>query len=421
MSATNNQVLVTGMGGICALGKGSQSIFNAALSGQSQFSPVPDSILKWLPQAFCAKISTDDFLTELETAEQSLDRAAQLALVATAEALQDAALKNAFPEVNRTGVFCGVGMGGAAVLDASYTKFFETITKAPGRNPTVVHPLSVPRLMPNASAAAISMKYGLTGTTNTYSIACSSSATAIGEAYRHIKHGYADIIVVVGTEAMLTPGSFIAWNALRVLAKPHASGMAASCRPFSASRSGFVLGEGAVCLVLESEQSATRRNAKRYASLAGYGSTSDAQHLTAPSVQGQTRAMQAALDEARLQPSDIGYLNAHGTATDVGDITEAASIHQVFGAATSDLPVSSTKSLHGHLIGAGGALELMLAIQSLNTGSIAPTAYLDDIDPQCAALHHVAMTARHGVKLKAVMSNSFAFGGTNVSLIAKAC
>jgi 3-oxoacyl-(acyl-carrier-protein) synthase len=418
-----NEVVVTGMGGICALGNNSQAIFNAALSGHSQFAPVPEGILKWLPQAFCAPIP-HDFTSELLASELALDRAVQLALIASAQALQDAALtgEQAMPNLQRqrTGVFCGVGMGGATVLDASYAKFFETITKSPGRNPTVVHPLSVPRLMPNASAAAISMKYGLTGATNTYSIACSSSATAIGEAYRHIKHGYADLIVVVGTEAMLTPGSFIAWNALRVLAKPHSSGMAASCRPFSQSRTGFVLGEGAACLVLESQASADKRGARRYAKIAGYGTTSDAQHLTAPSVAGQTRAMQAALDEAQLQAQDIGYLNAHGTATDAGDVAEAASIGQVFGAATEHLPVSSTKSMHGHVIGAGGALELMLSIQALNSGSIPPTAYLDDIDPQCR-LRHVAITAQHGAPLKAVMSNSFAFGGTNVSLIAKAC
>ncbi len=418
MSLPFEKVVVTGLGGICSLGNTGQAIFDRALLGSSEFKhPHDEGSLKWFPSMLCAPVD-DDFKSQLLPAEVSLDRAVQLAYIACAEALSDASLTDHLPAPSRTGVFCGIGLGGHSTSETLYTKFFQTIADNPNRNPTIVHPLSVPRLMPNATAAAISMKYGLTGTTNTYSIACASSAAALGEAYRHIKHGYADCIVVVGAEAMLTLGSYVVWNALRVLAKPRADDIAASCRPFSSSRTGFVLGEGAACIVLESLSSARKRKAKMYAELAGYGTSSDAQHITAPSTTGQVRAMQSALDEAGLTPNDIQYINAHGTATDIGDVTEAESIRLTFGAHAQQVHVSSTKSMHGHLIGAAGTLEMMIAIHAMNTGSIPPTAYLVDPDPKCA-LNHVASHAKHGVPITAVMSNSFAFGGSNVSLVAK--
>jgi 3-oxoacyl-[acyl-carrier-protein] synthase II len=239
---------------------------------------------------------------------------------------------------------------------------------------------------------------------------------AIGEAYRSIKHGYLDAVVVVGAEAMIAPGSLIAWNALRVLAKPNPQNIAASCRPFAAGRNGFVMGEGAACLVLESEQHALRRGAKIKARLSGYATSSDAAHITAPNSDGQIRAMQGALEDAELAPQMIGYINAHGTATEIGDVVETKSIRAVFGEHADTLMVSSTKSMHGHLIGAGGTTELVLSIMMLNSGSIAPTAYLDKADPQCD-LDYVPLVARHQQDIQAVMSNSFAFGGSNAVLI----
>ncbi len=217
---------------------------------------------------------------------------------------------------------------------------------------------------------------------------------------------------------MIAPGSLIAWNALRVLAKPNPQDVAASCRPFAVGRSGFVMGEGAACLILESQEHAERRGAKIKARLSGYATSSDAVHITAPTSEGQIRAMQGALEDAALAPQMIGYINAHGTATEIGDVVETQSIRAVFGKHADALMVSSTKSMHGHLIGAGGTTELVLSIMMLNSGSIAPTAYLDTVDPQCD-LDYVPLTARHGYEIKAVMSNSFAFGGSNAVLIAQ--
>jgi 3-oxoacyl-[acyl-carrier-protein] synthase II len=273
-------------------------------------------------------------------------------------------------------------------------------------------------MMANAAAAAISMRYGLHGPSNTYSVACASSAVAIGEAFRAIRNGYLDAAIVVGAEAMLNPGALMAWNALRVMAKPDPVDPTRSCRPFSLDRSGSVLGEGAASLVLESETRAVKRGAGVLAEMAGYGCSSDAQHLTAPSMEGQAHAMQDALDEAKLSSERVGYLNAHGTATKTGDVVETQAIHKVFGPHVRDLAVSSTKAVHGHLIGAGGALEFALSIMAMNSGSLPPTAHLDVPDPQCD-LDFVPLKARHGCDIDVVMSNSFAFGGSNVSLLAR--
>jgi 3-oxoacyl-[acyl-carrier-protein] synthase II len=240
----------------------------------------------------------------------------------------------------------------------------------------------------------------------------------VGEAYRSIRHGYLDAAIVVGTEAMLNPGAMLAWNALRVMAKPDAQDPAQSCRPFALNRSGFVLGEGAAALVLESATRAARRGAPVLAEMAGYGASSDAQHLTAPSAEGQARAMQQALDDAKLTPAQIQYLNAHGTATDMGDVVETQAIHQVFEKSARQLAVSSTKAVHGHLIGAGGALEFALSIMAMNSGSLPPTAHLDQSDPRCD-LDYIPLKTRHDCQVNAVMSNSFAFGGSNVSLVAR--
>ncbi|MEQ1660029.1 MAG: beta-ketoacyl-[acyl-carrier-protein] synthase family protein, partial [Hylemonella sp.] len=300
--------------------------------------------------------------------------------------------------------------------EALYTRLYEQLQA--GRNPTVMHPLSVPRLMPNAATAAISMAHRFRGPTHTYSVACSSSAMALGEAYRSIRHGYTDAIVVVGAEAMNVPGVFMAWNALRVMAKPHPENPAASCRPFDQERSGFVLGEGAAALVLETSESALRRGATIYGEICGYGSSSDASHLTLPSSEGQYRAIRMALDESGIVPAGIHYLNAHGTATEAGDVVESETIRQVFGDHADHLPVSSTKSQHGHLIGAAGATEFAISLLAMQSGSIPATAFLDQPDPRCT-LDYVPRQARHGQSLQAVMSNSFAFGGSNVSLIAR--
>lgn len=413
-----HEVVISGIGIVSPLGQTREASFANAIAAKSAIRAAPAAITQWLPHALAASVD-NAFLATLNKNETGLDRATQFALIAAREALLDADFVALDP--NRTGVFSGIGLGGATTLDNLYSQFYERLaeTAQAGRNPTVVHPLSVPRLMPNAAAAAISMAHGFRGTTNTYSVACASSSTALGEAYRHIQHGYADAIIVVGTEAMLTTGALVAWNALRVMAKPDVVDIAASCKPFAKDRSGFVLGEGAAVLVLESRAHAQQRQAKNiYAELCGYGTSSDAHHLTAPSVEGQARAMQAALDDADLPASAIAYINAHGTATEVGDVTETNSIRQVFGAHAERLAVSSTKSMHGHLIGAAGALEFALSLLAMRHKILPPTANLLEADPRCD-LDYVAYAARPVAEINAVMSNSFAFGGSNVALIAR--
>lgn len=413
------RVLITGLGMISPLGADKASSFAGALQARSAIRPAPPSIAERLPQVLVAPAAAEpDQL--LDKKFGGLDRATQFALVAAQEAMLDAGIAAPPDDAARFGVFAGVGFGGAHTMDKLYARHFEAVHASGqgSRSPTVLHPLSVPRMMSNAPAAAVSMHYGLRGASNTYCVACASSAVAIGEALRAIRHGYLDAAIVLGTEAMLTPGTLMAWNALRVMAKPDPVDASRSCRPFALHRSGFVLGEGAAALVLESEARAHQRQARVLAELSGYGCSSDAEHLTAPTVLGQVAAMRQALEEAQLAPQDVQYLNAHGTATDAGDVTETQSIHAVWGASARQLAVSSTKALHGHLIGAGGAMEFALSVMAMNSGSLPPTAHLDQPDPRCD-LDFIPLQARHGCDVRAVMSNSFAFGGSNASLIAR--
>jgi 3-oxoacyl-[acyl-carrier-protein] synthase II len=414
-----NKVVITGAGVISPLGTDKKSSFLSALHGHSAIGPSPADIAERLPDVLVARIPTDP-ATLLDRQYAGLDRATQFALLAAHEAMTQSAMVTPAEDPRRIGVFVGIGFGGAQTVDHLYTRYFTMLADATQahKNPSVMHPLSVPRMMANAAAAAISMRYGLHGPSNTYSVACASSATAIGEAFRAIRHGYLDAAVVVGAEAMLNLGALMAWNALRVMAKPDSVDASRSCRPFSLDRSGFILGEGAAALVLENETRSASRGADVLAEMAGYGCSSDAQHLTAPSAEGQAHAMQDALNEAGLAPGRVGYLNAHGTATKAGDVIETQAIHQVFGSHVSRLAVSSTKAVHGHLIGAGGALEFVLSIMAMNSGSLPPTAHLDTPDPQCD-LDYVPLRARHNCDIEAVMSNSFAFGGSNVSLVAR--
>jgi 3-oxoacyl-[acyl-carrier-protein] synthase II len=269
--------------------------------------------------------------------------------------------------------------------------------------------------MTNAPGANVAVRYGLRGPFANFSTACSSSAMAIGEAMRTIAAGRADAILAGGSESLLTPGTLAAWLALRTLAPADAQNPAASCKPFDKRRAGLVLGEGAAAFMLESEAHARARGARVLGYITGYGNTCDAVHLSRPDAAGQARAMRQALAEADVAASDIGYINAHGTATAVGDVIEAEAIRTVFG--DGGVRVSSTKSMHGHLLGGSGALELAAALLPLTEGVLPPTAFLEETDPACD-LHHVRSKAERGARLDAVASNSFAFGGSNVVLVA---
>ncbi len=411
------RVVVTGMGMVSPLGADVARSFEAALAGRSAVRAAPAQLAAGLPGMLAAPSAVDPAQL-LDATDAGLDRATQLALVAAAQALGEAGIRPDPQDGERFGVFAGIGFGGACTLDAMYARYHALLLgeEAGRRRATVMHPLTVPRLMANAAQGLVSMRYGLRGMGNTYCVACASSAIAAGEALRAIRDGYLDAAVVLGAEAMLTPGAMVAWNALRVLARAVPGDPAASCRPFDRGRSGFVLGEAGAALVLESEARAGARGAHGLAELAGYGASSDAHHLTAPSVAGQVAAMRLALEQAGLAPDDIGYLNAHGTATELGDVVEAGAVAEVFGSRSP--AVSSTKAVHGHLIGAGGAVELILAIQALRTGRLPPSANLDDPDPRCGCLDLILGSAREAPGTRAVMSNSFAFGGSNASLVA---
>jgi len=302
-------------------------------------------------------------------------------------------------------------MGAANALE-------ETFAQLLLRDPDRVKPLTVLKVMNNASAGHVAIQHGLAGPDLTYSCACSSSSVSIGEAFRQIRHGYADVMIAGGAEAPLTFGFFKAWEAMHILAIPDPANPSASCRPFSKSRSGLVLGEGAAMVILEEREAALRRGARIYGEIIGYGSSNDHVHITKPSVDGQAQAMSLALADAGIAADAIDYVNAHGTATVLNDVTETRAIKKVFGDRAYKLPVSSTKSMHGHLLGGAGALEFVIALLAMKHRAVPPTANLDVPDPECD-LDYVPGVGRANQDIRCVMSNSFAFGGTNAVLIAR--
>jgi len=301
-------------------------------------------------------------------------------------------------------VICGSGIGGQASQDAQFVELYR-------RNRDRVHPLTIPRVMSSAGASHIAMEVGLTGPTFTISSACSSASHAIGQAFWMLRGGQADIALAGGSEAPFGYASLKAWEAMRVIAPD-------TCRPFSRDRKGMILGEGGAMLVLEPLDAARARGARVYAELAGSGLSADAHHITQPGVDGPVRAMRAALEDGGLGPESIGYINAHGTATLGNDPTETRAIREVFGAHAGSLAVSSTKSMHGHALGAAGALEAVATILALHHGVLPPTANFIAPDPECD-LDVVPNDARE-VRVGAALSNSFAFGGLNAVLAFRA-
>ncbi len=394
-----------GVGVVSAVGGDAPAFFAGLVAGRSGVRPLP-----YAPDVVAASVDFDADAHFDRMSLTTLDRFAQLALVASGEAVAQAGLEPHDFEGERCGVYFGSGLGGAGTIERSYRAFLV----GDGR----LSPMTIIQTMANGAAAHIALRHRIHGPTLTYTVACASAAVAIGEAYRAIRDGYLDRAIVGGSEALLVAGSVASWSAMRVLAKTDPVRPEASCRPFSALRTGLVLGEGAGALALEAEELAAIRGREPLAELAGYGVTTDATHLTKPDANGQAAAMRAALDDARLEASSIGYLNAHGTATEVGDVVETQSIRAAFGRHADRLAVSSTKALHGHLLGASGAVEFIAALFALRTGTLPPTCHLDAPDPKCD-LDYVPNTARHGAPLEAVMSNSFAFGGTNAVLVAR--
>ncbi len=403
------RVVVTGLGTLNALGDTPARTFAACLAGRSGVRRAPElAVSDTIPLVASFDFDAREVVPRQRCAP--LDRATAMALRVAREAVADA---GAGPVIDstRAGIYWGTGMGSAQTIEDGYRSVFRD-------NDWRLKPTSIVTGMNNAAAAVISLELAAKGPVLTYSVACASSAVAIGEAARAIRHGEIDCAIAGGGEALLTKGIVSAWAALRTLAREDPADVARSCKPFSSERSGFVLGEGAAALMLESAEHAERRGARAYAELAGYGISGDATHISDPSPPGQARAMTAALRDAGIGPADVGYINAHGTATTVGDRVETQSIRSAFGARAAAIPVSSTKALHGHVMGATGAIEFVIALLALQSGSIPPTAHLERRDPELE-LDYVAEGARHGMSLSAVCSNSFAFGGTNAVLVAR--
>jgi len=335
-----------------------------------------------------------------------LDPLAQLAQLASDDALADSGLVLDYADRDRIGVYLGTGQGAAMT---AYENFTQLATQ------DTIKSFSVLRGLGNGAASQIAIRHGLRGACENIMLACSSSNSALGNAMRAIRHGYLDAALAGGAEATFNEGAIRSWEALKVMARVDPERPEASCRPFAKDRSGLVLGDGAVIYLLEAAEHAHARGARIYARLAGYGASADATHLSNPDAEGQALALRACLKDAGLSTTDIGYINAHGTATPSADPVEVRALKAVFGAQAGQIPISSTKSLHGHLLGAAGAIELLAAIVALTDGLIAPTANLEQPDPECD-LDFVPLHARTGVEVEAALSSSFAMGGSNTCL-----
>jgi len=405
------RVAVTGLGIISPCGNNIDEFSFNIMAGKSGVRRISSAYSSLLSVKIAAEVDFNPLDYFIKKQVASMDRVNQFALAAASQAWKDSELSLDAKEKERAGVYIGCGMGGGNTIEDLYDQLFK-------HNADRVKSLTVLMIMNNASAAHISIEYGLSGPCLTLSTACASSANAIGEAFRQVRDGYVDVMLTGGVEAFLTYGGFRSWESLRVLAAEDPEDPSKSCKPFSKNRTGLVPGEGAAIVVLEEMERAVRRGAPIYAELIGYGSTSDAGHITRPSLEGQARAMAEALKEAGLLPENIDYINAHGTATEWNDLVETQAIKKIFGDYACKVPVSSTKSMHGHTMGAAGAIEFIVSLLAIKNQAVPPTINLDQPDPECD-LDYVPNIGRKGVTVNAVMSNAFAFGGTNAALIAR--
>ena len=400
-----NRVVITGAGTINALGGSVSETLQAMREGQLGIGPLQMRDLDRLSVKIGGQIK--DFDPEAHFDRQKLalyDRVTQLVLLASREAMAQSGLEITEELSETTGVVLGTAAGGMNTWDDNFRSVYEE-----GKNR--VHPFVVPKLMTNAAASHLSMAHNIKGPSLTVSTACASSNHAIGLAFHMVRSGMAQVMLAGGGDAMLTFGGIKAWEGLRVMSKT-------ACRRFSANRSGMVQGEGAGVFVLETYEGAKARGAEILAELIGFSMTSDAGDIVMPNQQGAVRAIRGALRDACLDPQDIGYINAHGTGTAANDKTECAAVTEAFGAHAPALMMSSTKSMHGHLIGGTGAVELLACLMALRDGVIAPTIGYEQPDPNCA-LDVVPNVARQA-KVTATLSNAFAFGGMNAVLALKA-
>ena len=403
------RVAVTGIGILSPVGNDRETFFANLMAGKSGIRRLETDFVGDLDAQLAGWIGDFDPLAHFtKNQAATMDRVTQFAVAASQQALADSGIDLDSEDRERIGVYLGTGMGGAASIEEGYVRLYRDQAKR-------LKPFTVLMAMNNAASAQVALEFALTGPDLTFCTACSSSSVAIGEATRQIRHGYTDVMLAGGSEALLTFGTIKAWEALRTLAAEDIETPSASCKPFSANRSGLVLGEGAAMVVLEDMERAVARGAHIYAEIIGYGSSNDSAHITQPSVEGQSRAMRRALAEAGITPDQLDYINAHGTGTKLNDVTETAAIKQVCG---TGVPVSSTKSMTGHLMGAAGAVEFAACMMALEKQALPPTAHLAQPDPECD-LDYIPNIGRENVRVNTVMSNSFAFGGTSGVLIAR--
>jgi 3-oxoacyl-[acyl-carrier-protein] synthase II len=412
---TERRVAITGLGVAVPFGNDAEGFFRHILAGEScigfhSADELPRAVA--IPAAVCARFDPDAVLGHSVAA--TMDRYCQLGASAAFDAWGDAGLlrgkTTARPDF---GIAWGTALGGTLAYERGYRDLWQK-----GRDR--VHPLSVLLGMNSAATAQISIELGLGGPSLTYSMACASAAAAIGEAFQKVRAGAANVMLAGGSDAPLAYAVLRAWEALRVLAPGDAANAPTACRPFHARRAGLVLGEGAAALVLEDWDHATARGAAIHGEICGYGATSDHHHLVRPSPEGQARALRAAIADADLRANDIDYVNAHGTATREGDSAEIDALRTVFGPQAESLAVSATKSMHGHMMGAAGAVEAVITVLALRDDSLPPTAHLDELDPACRGVRHIVGDALKGQGARAALSNSFAFGGSNVVLAFRA-
>jgi 3-oxoacyl-[acyl-carrier-protein] synthase II len=404
------RVVATGFGCISPVGHDVESTWRAILAGRSGVGPITHFDARQFKTQFAAEVKAFDAVDHLgQRLARRTDRFTQLAIVATKEALSHARLEINSEDSHRAGVIIGTGIGGVGTL-------IEEMEKFKSQDPRWVNPFMVPKMLPDSAPAQIAIEYGLRGPNMAVVSACASSANAIGEGVELIKRGDADVIVAGGAETAIIPIAMAGFNVMGAISTRNEDPTGAS-RPFDLNRDGFVVGEGAAILVLESLSHALERGARILAEISGYASTNDAYHISAPALNGAGAAecMRLALASAGLKPHQIGYINAHGTSTYLNDVSETIAIKTVFGENAYRVPISSTKSMTGHLLGAAGALESIVCIQALREGVLPPTINYETPDPECD-LDYVPNQSRPS-SIKHVMTNSFGFGGHNACLI----
>ena len=403
------RVAVSGIGVVSPLGNSMAEVMAHARAGRSGVRRLHSAFDSRLAAPIAATVRFDEAHDADAAKARMQDRFSQLALFAAQQAVNGSNGAMACVDRARGGVFVGTGMGGTLTMDSGYQTLY-------GEQSDRIKPFTILMGMHNAAAAWIGMAHDLQGPNMTYSTACSSSTVAIGEAWLRVASGQLEVAIAGGSEAPLSPGSLKAWEALHTVATMDTECPSASCRPFSKDRSGMVLGEGAAMLVIEPWDRALARGANILGEILGYGQSNDAAHITRPSVEGQAAAVRAALLVSRTDKQEVDAINAHGTGTQANDRTETAAIRAVFGQRAEHIPISATKAMHGHLLGAAGALECVLSLLAMQHQVALPTMHLQQADPDCD-LDYVPNQAREGVAAQVMLSHSFAFGGTNAVLV----